>query len=158
MGGFAVSAPWVHFSRRNEMRKLDVHPVACGEKWLLGFHGAGSACLFSVLLGSALPARAAQPDVERGKEKYRQFCAVCHGASGRGDGPAAAALNPKPRNYTDKEFVARMTDRAMFEIIKQGGAAVKKSPSMPAWGEALRDEEIHDLIAYIRSLAFSQGR
>lgn len=51
-----------------------------------------------------------------------------------------------------------MTDGAMFEIIKRGGAAVKKSPSMPAWGEALSDGEIRDLIAYIRSLALSQGR
>lgn len=82
-----------------------------------------------------------------------QLCAPCHGASGRGDGPAAAALNPKPRDYTDKKF--SISDDAMRDIIKRGGAAMGKSPVMPAWGQALSDEDIRNLIAYIRSLGAS---
>ena len=91
-------------------------------------------------------------DLKLAKEKYQQLCAVCHGAAGKGDGPAAAALNPKPRDYSDKAFARRITDAAMLEIIKRGGAAVQKSPAMPAWGEVLREEEIRSLIAYIRTL------
>ena len=100
-----------------------------------------------------LPAHAAQPDLAQGKKKYMQLCAPCHGASGRGDGPAAAALNPKPRDYTDKKF--SISDDAMRDIIKRGGAAMGKSPVMPAWGQALSDEDIRNLIAYIRSLGAS---
>jgi caa(3)-type oxidase subunit IV len=37
--------------------------------------------------------------VDKGKETFQQLCATCHGAQGRGDGPAAAGLNPKPRNF-----------------------------------------------------------
>lgn len=99
------------------------------------------------------PAGAAPADLKLAQEKYRQLCAVCHGPMGKGDGPAAAALNPKPRNYTDKAFASRVTDAEMFEIVKRGGAAVRKSPAMPAWGEALSDEEIRSLVAYIRVLA-----
>jgi len=115
---------------------------------------AGAAILLMLMLLSRLvpgAAFAAQPDPTRGKEKYQQLCAACHGPSGKGDGPAAAALNPKPRDYTDKKF--SMSDQAMHDVIKRGGAAVGKSPVMPAWGQALSDQDIRDVIAYIRALA-----
>lgn len=124
----------------------------------MGLRAAGWVCLLFWLFFSTLPSYGAQPDPERGKKKYRLLCAGCHGVAGKGNGPAAASLNPKPRDYTDKEFIARMTDASMFEIIKRGGAAVKKSPSMPAWGEALSERDIRDLIAYIRTLAGVQPK
>jgi mono/diheme cytochrome c family protein len=113
------------------------------------------ACAFALSAWFAGPAWATPADLKRGMEKYLQLCAGCHGALGKGNGPAAAALSPKPRDYTDPKFVSSMSDEAMREIIKNGGAAVGKSPSMPAWGHALSEEDIQGLIAYIRSLALS---
>lgn len=106
--------------------------------------------LCAVMLSTAPAARAA--DVEQGKKLYGQFCATCHGQSGKGDGPGAAALNPKPRDHTDKEYMSKMSDEEMMKVIKNGGVSVGKSPLMPPWGASLKDDQIQDVIAYIRTL------
>jgi cytochrome c oxidase cbb3-type subunit III len=106
--------------------------------------------LCTVVLSTALVASAA--DAEQGKKLYGQFCVSCHGQSGKGDGAAAAALNPKPRDHTDKELMGKMSDDDMLKVIKNGGASVGKSPLMPPWGAALKDDQIKDVIAYIRTL------
>ena len=46
-----------------------------------------------------------------------------------------------------------LTDTYLFTIIKQGGQAVQKSQMMPPWGTQLKDQQIWDVIAYVRSLA-----
>jgi mono/diheme cytochrome c family protein len=107
--------------------------------------------LCAVMLGTALVAHAA--DAEQGKKLYGQFCVTCHGESGKGDGAAAAALNPKPRDRTDKEYMSKMSDDDMLKVIKNGGASVGKSPLMPPWGASLKDDQIQDIIAYVRTLS-----
>ncbi len=92
-------------------------------------------------------------DPENGKKLFTQFCASCHGTSGKGDGPAAAALNPKPRDFTDKALMSQKTDERLFSVIKNGGAANGLSPLMAPWGSVLKDDQIRDVIAYIRTLA-----
>ena len=106
--------------------------------------------LSAVVLSTSLIAQAA--DAEQGKKLYGQFCASCHGQSGKGDGAAAAALNPKPRDHTDKDYMSKMSDADMLKVIKNGGASIGKSPLMPPWGGALKDDQIQDVIAYIRTL------
>lgn len=71
-------------------------------------------------------------DAAAAKEIFDSRCSACHGTSGKGDGPGAAALNPKPRNYTDKAWQATVTDEQIKKTILLGGAAVGKSPIMPA--------------------------
>jgi len=95
----------------------------------------------------------AKGDAKAGKAKYDSFCGGCHGASGKGDGPAAAALKPKPQDHTNGKHMNGLTDKALFDIVKVGGVGVKKSPLMPAWGNTLKDDDIWNLVAYIRSLA-----
>jgi mono/diheme cytochrome c family protein len=106
--------------------------------------------LYAVVLGTALLAHGA--DVEEGKKLYGQICATCHGQSGKGDGPGAAALNPKPRDHTDKEYMSKLSDEDLFKVIKNGGASIGKSPLMPPWGGTLKDDQIKDVIAYVRTL------
>ncbi len=77
-------------------------------------------------------ATAAKLDMKAAKEMFDSRCAACHGTSGKGDGPGAAALNPKPRNYTDKTWQGSVTDEQIKKTIVMGGAAVGKSPIMPA--------------------------
>jgi cytochrome c553 len=57
-------------------------------------------------------------------------CATCHGADGKGNGPASAALNPKPRDYTSEEWQKSVTDEHIKKTIVEGGASVGKSPLM----------------------------
>ncbi len=78
------------------------------------------------------PAAAPQEDpAAEARTLFKTRCAVCHGNDGKGDGPGAAALNPKPRNYTDAAWQSSVTDEQIHKTIVYGGAAVGKSPIMP---------------------------
>lgn len=59
-------------------------------------------------------------------------CTPCHGPTGGGDGPASASLSPRPRNFHDATWQSSVTDEHIERIIQYGGAAVGKSPAMPA--------------------------
>jgi cytochrome c oxidase cbb3-type subunit III len=56
-------------------------------------------------------------------------------------------------DFTDVAAMRRVTDRFLFEIIKKGSSQFGRSNAMPSWGMQLSDEQIHALVAYIRSLA-----
>jgi len=87
-----------------------------------------------------------------GKEIYTKSCAGCHGPEGKGDGAAAAVMNPKPTNLTDKALMSKLNDTALTNAIVKGGSGTGKSPLMPAFSQ-LKDQDVKDLIAYIRSIA-----
>ncbi len=91
-----------------------------------------------------------QGDPAKGMEVFQANCAACHGPEGKGDGAAAAALNPKPRNLSDAEYVSKLSNEHMFKVISEGGASVGKSPMMAAWGGILSESDIKNVIAYIR--------
>ena len=92
----------------------------------------------------------AKGDSAKGKVTYTNTCVTCHGAGGKGDGVAAAALDPKPRDLSDPNYVSGLSDEHLKKVIAEGGAAVGKSPAMPAWGGALSEQDVWNLIAYIR--------
>ena len=58
-------------------------------------------------------------------------CASCHGPKGKGDGPLAASLDPRPRDYSDAPWQKATPDDAIAAIITKGGAGVHQSPMMP---------------------------
>ena len=76
---------------------------------------------------SVTPADRAEAD-----QLFVTRCAACHGTEGTGNGPAAAGLNPKPRNYADRAWQKTVTDAEIEKAIVYGGAAVGKSPVMAA--------------------------
>lgn len=114
-------------------------------KW--GSVGAG-ASLLPFLLGQAVPAQEA---IDRGKELFTRNCLACHGKAGAGDGPAGKALNPRPANL--RERAPQLSDEELAKVIKRGGLAVGKSPIMAPFGAKLTDEEIAEVVAYIRVLS-----
>jgi mono/diheme cytochrome c family protein len=69
--------------------------------------------------------------MKQAEEIFAGRCTPCHGPQGRGDGPASAALTPKPRNFTDSTWQGSVTDEHIEKIVLYGGAAVGKSPAMP---------------------------
>ena len=77
---------------------------------------------------------------------------MCHGVGGRGDGPSASGLEPKPADFTNCKGMAKDSDEVLFKIIKSGGQSVGRSTVMPAWGEALSEQQIDELIKFIRGL------
>ena len=62
------------------------------------------------------------------QEQFDTFCITCHGKSGKGDGAAAATLDPKPRNWTDKEWQASVTDERIRNVIRDGGISITAIP------------------------------
>ena len=89
---------------------------------------------------------------EKTASLFVDLCSVCHGVGGKGDGPSAAGLYPKPADFTNCKQMAGESDQTLLTIIKRGGASVGRSTVMPSWGESLSDEQIRGLVAYIRSL------
>lgn len=71
-----------------------------------------------------------QATMDEANKIYDTRCAACHGAGGKGDGPAGVALPTRPADYTSAAFQASVTDADIEKAIVQGGAAVGKSPLM----------------------------
>ncbi len=91
---------------------------------------------------------------EAGTAFYRETCIPCHGATGRGDGPTAASLDPKPRDLSDPEWQASVDDEYIAKIIKLGGAAVGKNPNMPANPQLNSNRSlVNGIVAHVRGLA-----
>lgn len=85
------------------------------------------------------------------KQLFDTVCAMCHGPTGKGDGQASAALNPKPRNYSDKAWQASVTDEDLRKTILLGGQGVGKSPTMPGQPQLQGKPEVVDaLVKMIR--------
>lgn len=103
-------------------------------------------------LGTNSQAVAVEGDVEAGKQLYQQRCSPCHGPDGKANTPTAQALTPTPRDHTDGEYMNDLPNEHLFKVIKEGGAAVGKSPIMPPQAD-LSDEQIQHIIAFVRSLA-----
>ena len=82
-----------------------------------------------------------------GNKVYAERCALCHGAEGKGDGTAAAGLDPKPRNHTDGAYMKTRTDEDLLNVIRNGKGG------MPAWGSVLSEQEIAAALKHVRSLA-----
>lgn len=85
--------------------------------------------------------------VATGETLFRTHCTVCHGLDGRGDGPAAAGLNPRPADLT-APHVDDHTDGDLFWWLTYGMAGT----AMPAWETQLSESERWMIIHYIRSL------
>ncbi len=89
---------------------------------------------------------------------YQRFCVQCHGTLGNGQGinQTAEALAVEPRNHADPKRMSKLTDQDIKLAITDGGAAVNKSPLMPAFGKTLSTPEIDELVAYLRQLCSCQ--
>lgn len=91
------------------------------------------------------PFTATPPRLDRGKQLYTTYCAVCHDLSGHGKGPVAqGALQPS--DLTSPAVEAR-SDGYIYATIRNGG------PTMPRYGEALTPEERWLVVLYVRTLA-----
>jgi cytochrome c oxidase cbb3-type subunit I/II len=107
--------------------------------------------LLAATLVLSLPALAAETkpgDPVKGKGIFQQNCLICHGAKGKGDGPAAAGLATKPANYAERNS----TEEKQLKVVTSGGASAGLSPIMPAWDETLSPQEIRDVVSYVRTV------
>ena len=101
----------------------------------------------------AVPTGNLRGNPELGARLYAMYCATCHGPEGRGDGPIAQTLVPRPADHGSAEYMATLSDEQLYLVIEKGGAAAGKSPLMAPWGGILSDSDIRDVGAHLRSLS-----
>jgi mono/diheme cytochrome c family protein len=107
--------------------------------------------------GATDPKKAAHvrpdPHVLGGKKVYAQYCATCHGDTGKGDGPGGANLTIKPQNLADGRIMNALPDHMLVRAIGEGPQSIGLSNLMPPFKPALSDAQISDVVAYIRTFA-----
>ncbi len=86
----------------------------------------------------------------KGKKLYKQYCAICHGEEGRGDGFNAFNLNPRPADLT--EVCKEREDGYIIKIVTEGTKAVGKSSLSPPYGRTIQKEDINAIISYLKTL------
>jgi len=89
---------------------------------------------------------------DRAEDNYKNFCWQCHGMSGNGMGVNVQDMSVQPRDHTSAKSMSGRSDADLFKVIKEGGLAIDKSVLMPPWGATLSDQEIRELVAYLRKL------
>lgn len=144
-------------SHSGETGSQDADPVlddTAGEHGVSGGHGDHDS--MTVAEAHGIPEDAAAvpnpvlydaASVEAGAAIFSQTCAVCHGPEGAGDGPGAAALEPKPADLR-ADHVQANSDGGLFYTISEG----RPGTAMPAWEETLSESQRWHLVNYIRSL------
>ncbi len=115
---------------------------------------ANSLPLMLLLVNGVTGVLLAQPSegLQRGQTIYREHCMDCHGTTGKGDGPKAPFLSPRPGNLISAATSTK-TDKELLRTIAQG----KPRTAMPGWKDALPDEDQQAVLRYLRSLIQFSG-
>ena len=107
------------------------------------------------LVAAALAALAIAPAMaqdanSRAAKLYNVYCVQCHGINRDGNGVNSRDMAVKPRDHTDTKGMGDTPDDVLFKAIKGGGLAVGKSVLMPKWEGVMSDDEIKEMVAYLR--------
>jgi mono/diheme cytochrome c family protein len=98
--------------------------------------------------GALLPRDSRDAAVFRGGLVYTSYCVTCHGINADGNGRAARLYTPRPANLRTSD----KNDAYVELIIRKGGEAIGRSAKMPPWEEELTNEQVRDVVAFIRSI------
>lgn len=90
------------------------------------------------------------PDLARGAALYQSTCASCHGATGRGDGPAGLQLDPRPVNFTEQARADQRSVLSLYEVTSQG---VDGTP-MASYADQFSSADRWAIAYYVGSLAY----
>jgi mono/diheme cytochrome c family protein len=91
-------------------------------------------------------------DATAGQDVHLENCAECHGYDGKAE-VIVMHMDEPPRDQSDAEYMATLSDAYLYLAICKGGEAVGRSIVMPGWGDTFTDQEIKDLVAWIRTFS-----
>ncbi|WP_353155032.1 cytochrome c [Herminiimonas fonticola] len=92
----------------------------------------------------------AQEQYAKSIKVYNTYCVQCHGINRDGNGINSKHMSVKPRDHTDSKAMGDTPDDTLFKAIKEGGLSVSKSVLMPKWGGVLDDDQIKEMVSYLR--------
>ena len=90
------------------------------------------------------------PALAHARKLYDVYCVQCHGVNRDGNGVNSRDMAVKPRDHTDSKAMGDTPDDLLTKAIKGGGLAVGKSVLMPRWEGVMTDDEIAQMVAYLR--------
>src|SRR6266851_4196912 len=120
----------------------------------MGRNGARAAllCCLAVVASSLspvmLPAAIAAGDARQGETIFLRYCQGCHGQDGRGGGKG---FMPHVGPLARKGYIEILPDEYLADVITEGGLAAGKSAYMPSWKTTLTQQDIADVVAFIRT-------
>lgn len=120
-------------------------------RWVLIIVGPVLVLLIGSILGLLLLPHPVPRNAPPAQRLYLSYCAECHGANGHGSWRAVLFLL-RPGDLGDPGTLAPLPDDYLFGLVKEGGAPIGK-PGMPAFGYHLSDEQIRELVRYLRTLS-----
>jgi mono/diheme cytochrome c family protein len=129
---------YMMMNRRSGMRTIGIVPGGI----VAGGIAAG-VCGGILMMGMV----AFAGDAEKGKAVYEKHCLMCHGAAGKGDGPAGGMMNPKPADFTSPAS-KKKSEAELLQVIESG----RPGTPMAGWKGTLSPDQIQDVLAYVRSL------
>jgi len=99
--------------------------------------------------GQANPLSGDAESIEKGRSEYQSMCFVCHGASGKGDGPASKATPRKPSDLSDPVRAGLLSSGDRFLVLRHGIPGT----SMPASGANLSDDQVWRIVTFVETLS-----
>jgi mono/diheme cytochrome c family protein len=123
--------------------------------WLpaIGAEGAGGdGQVVALDSNNCAPEGDIRGDAEAGSALHVEHCAECHGFDGKAE-VIVMHMDEPPRDQTDAEYMNTLSDLFLYLAICKGGEAVGRSLVMPGWGDFFTDQEIRDMVAWIRTFS-----
>ncbi|MCB1597717.1 MAG: cytochrome c [Gammaproteobacteria bacterium] len=101
---------------------------------------------------SCAPSGELRGDAKRGAPLHLQHCAACHGVDGKAE-VIVMHMDEPPKDQSDPVYMRTLPDEYLYLVICRGGAAVGKNFIMPKFGDVISDQDIRDIIAWIRTFS-----
>jgi mono/diheme cytochrome c family protein len=113
---------------------------------------AADSATSALATSNCAPTGELRGDPQRGKALHVENCAECHGADGRAE-VIVLHMDTPPKDQTDAAYMKTLPDAYLYLAICKGGEGVGKNFVMPAWGAYLSDQDIRDLVAWVRTFS-----
>ncbi len=91
-------------------------------------------------------------NAQAGQDIHLEHCAECHGYDGKAE-VIVMHMDEPPHDQTDVAYMKNLNDAFLYLAICKGGEAIGRSLVMPGWGDVLTDQDIRDLVAWIRTFS-----
>jgi mono/diheme cytochrome c family protein len=134
----------------NNTIRLSVFAVFALYTQLLYAEGVESES--ALVTNKCAPAGELRGDLEKGKALHVQHCVACHGLTGQSD-VVVMHMDETPPDQSDPEYMQTLSDGYLYIAICRGGEGVGKSYVMSPWGDYFTDQEIKDLIGWVRTFS-----